>query len=118
MRAVVAATAGALALSACGPANALTGTELYRNCTEGKQSIGSAMCLAYVRGFAEGIVFGNELGKLPRAFCPPTAGLHVDQARLIIEKFLRDNPDKLHNEAVFLAGQALMEAFGCIGKSN
>jgi hypothetical protein len=40
------------------PANALSGSELYQYCMEKKPSTGDAMCLAYVRGFIDGITMG------------------------------------------------------------
>src|SRR4051812_24617196 len=85
---------------ACSEANAFTGTELYRSC----QSPTDLSCTAYVRGFVDGMVIGKVVGltKLPM-FCPPNDGILLEQGRLIVEKFLRDHPEKLHEQASFLA---------------
>jgi hypothetical protein len=42
--------------------------------------------------------------------CPPDQGYSADQARLIIQKFLRENPQALHQQADVLAA-ALLRAF-------
>jgi hypothetical protein len=40
-------------------------------------------------------------------------GLSVDQGRLIIEKYLKEHPESLHEEAGLVAGPALLDAFPC-----
>lgn len=96
------------------PAGALTGTDLYQSCRAQKNSMGDAMCLAYVRGFTDGIMAGSTVGeKFPSQYCPPAAGISAIQSRLIIEKYLRDNPQELHTEAGLLVLSALLQAFPC-----
>ena len=100
-------------------AGALTGTELYRACRQKALSAGGISCIAYVRGFVDGITLGHGLGKTsPTVYCLSAAGLDADQARLIIQKYLRDHPESLHLEAGNLAANALTEAFPCPSKSN
>jgi hypothetical protein len=99
----------------CSEANAFTGTELYRSCQRGPADLS---CVAYVRGFVDGMVIGKVVGltvgltKLPM-FCPPNDGILLEQGRLIVEKFLRDHPERLHEQASFLAANALLDAFPC-----
>jgi len=50
-----------------------------------------------------------EFGCWPR----PNEGVSHQQARLIIEKYLREHPEKLHKEAGFIAVEALVAAFLC-----
>jgi hypothetical protein len=96
------------------PANALSGSELYQYCMEKKPSTGDAMCLAYVRGFIDGVTMGVVVGKnYPTKYCPPQAGIPVDQGRLIVEKYLRDHAGELHDDAPSLVGVALIKAFPC-----
>ena len=40
----------------------------------------------------------------------------VNKLNLIVEKYLKDNPDKLHEKASLLAYVALMQAFHCAPK--
>ena len=97
---------------------ALPGTLLYRDCHEKTRSIGDAMCVAYIHGFLDGLVIGRVAGEQnPPVLCPPKDGIEVDQGRLIIEKYLRDHPERLHEEAGLLAAAAMLDAFPC-RKSN
>jgi hypothetical protein len=58
------------------------------------------------------MVMGNAAGKLGKC-CPPNGGVSVDQGRLIIEKYMRNNPETLHEQAGVVAGLALVQAFPC-----
>lgn len=71
-------------------------------------------CLAYIHGLIDGMQFGRFFAK---EYCPPKAGLSVDQAQLVITKYLRGHPEHLHEDAGTLAGPALLDAFPC-KKSN
>jgi|ERR1700730_3780606 hypothetical protein len=100
---------GAVGIFASTNANALTGLNLYQSCQEKSQSALDFACIAYVHGFLDGIAFGRGIGmKAPKVYCPPKAGISVDQGRLIIEKYLRNHPEKLHTEAGELAFSALV----------
>ena len=108
-----------LSVSGSTDAGALTGTELYRACHQKALSAGGISCIAYVRGFVDGITLGHGLDRTsPTVYCPSATGLDADQARLIIQKYLRDHPESLHLEAGNLAANALTEAFSCPSKSN
>ena|ERR1700712_176412 len=95
-------------------ATALSGAELYRKCSQKNRKVSDISCIAYVRGFVDGMMIGTILGTETRTvYCPPTDGLAVDQARLVIEKYLKDHPEKLRIEAGYLVGEALVSAFPC-----
>jgi hypothetical protein len=112
------ALAGTLYLLGAHGAVALSGTDLYRSCMDKKKGLGDFMCIAYIHGFLDGMMFGHVIGKkLPTLYCPPKEGVSVDQGRLIVEKYLRDHPEKLHAQAGDQVASAMMEAFMC-GKSN
>jgi len=96
-------------LSAPAPSSALTGADLYANC-QNKSNLDQTACAAYLLGYWEGLHLGTALGT--GSYCPPS-GLSPQQSRLIIEKFLRDHPERLHEHAAFLAGEALTAAFKC-----
>ena len=61
----------------------------------------------------------DGLGTYPetRPYCPPEK-LTIAQIQRIVEKFLQDNPAKLHHEAADLEAQALQLAFPCRQNSN
>ena len=60
-----------LSVSGSTDAGALTGTELYRACRQKALSAGGISCIAYVRGFVDGITLGHGLGKTsPTVYCP------------------------------------------------
>jgi hypothetical protein len=73
--------------------------------------------MAYIHGLVDGITMGVASGKFPRAYCPPESGISTEQARLIVEKFFRNNPEQLHVDAGLVAGLAIIQAFPC-AKSN
>jgi Rap1a immunity proteins len=100
-------------------AHALTGTQLYQECLDKSKGFQDLACLSYVRGFVDGMFMGGAVAaQFAGQYCPPKDGIDAIQARLIIEKYLRDHPENLHIEVGLLAGTALMAAFPCPPKSN
>ena len=99
-------------------AGALSGVELYQSCQDKKRGVGNIVCTAYIHGLVDGMTMGVASEKFPGKYCPPDSGISAPQARLIIEKFLRDHPERLHVEAGLVAGLAIIEAFPCATKSN
>jgi Rap1a immunity proteins len=66
-----------------------------------------------MEGFLGGIEAGDgSKEKDKRIWCFPRDAT-VRQARLVVEKYLRDNPAILHRPAGLIAGIALMLAFPC-----
>jgi hypothetical protein len=96
--------------------NAFTGMELHNWCLSSeKMSPEADACTIYLKGFVDGVVTGNALG-IAHTFCPPMDGISGPQARLILEKYFRDHPEKLDQEAGLLAEVAIREAFPCASK--
>lgn len=112
-RVLVVVGVATLALFSSQPALSVTGTQLYKQCSDKSEGIGNLGCMAFVRGFLDGFTLGIAAGKRGLSWCPPAKGIEADQARLIIEKHLRDHPQDLHAGAAFLSGDALMQAFPC-----
>ena len=99
-------------------AEGLDGTKLYEICGHHDfSSSENTVCAYYVKGFIEGMLFGDFSAKVTVGYCPPEEGISVEQGRLIIEKYMRDNPAILHRHAGVIAGEALLTAFPC-KKSN
>lgn len=102
----------AVVFLAASPASALTGNELYQNCTDGTLE-GKLACAAYIKGVSDGLHMGATMSKAGMTFCWPADGLEPTQARLVVERFLRDRPQHLHELAGILTATALHEAFKC-----
>jgi hypothetical protein len=113
------AITASLAILSATNAEALTGSDLYQECLDKSRGIEEIGCLSYVRGFVDGIFSGVAIERLAIGFCPPKEeGLDATQARLIVEKYLREHPEQLHVQAGLLVGSALIAAFPCPKKSN
>jgi hypothetical protein len=103
-------------------AQGFTGVELYKTCN-GVDGLprDDVICLAYIRGFVDGMSVGVDLAQSVAAkgrrtcFPTPSEGKQIDptQAELIIKKFLADNPGRLQEPAQFLAFDALVAVFAC-----
>jgi Rap1a immunity proteins len=92
----------------------LTGNWLYAVCTTRDQQ-GQLICKMWISGFQAGMFSSQELAqvnKLKPASCIPH-GVTGDQAMLIIEKFMRDNPQYMQLSAEMVAAYALVIAFPC-----
>jgi hypothetical protein len=95
-------------------ADALTGKELAQSCSaKNGKSAESLTCAGYVRGFIDGMIMGYTAHGTSRGYCPPMTGISVPQGRTIIEKWLRDHPERMKTDASILAGLALAEAYPC-----
>ncbi len=81
-----------------------TGSWLSSACEEAVATSGST-CLTYVTGVFDTL-------QLLQAVCAP-AGATNDQAARVVQKFLRDNPQRLHEHRVVLAVEALVREFPC-----
>jgi hypothetical protein len=87
------------ALSVASPASSLTAAELYRICTQPRNSNPDIGCNYYILGLTDGNFLGDSMASSGNRFCAPKNGVDHAQARLVIEKFFRDHPEELHEEA-------------------
>jgi hypothetical protein len=71
------------------------------------------ICVSYVRGLIEGMLFGSVSASATVGYCPPENGISPEEGRRIIEKYMHDNPKHLHEKASVIAGTALLSAFPC-----
>ncbi len=85
-----------------------TGRWLASACEEAVATSGST-CLTYVTGVFDTL-------QLLQAVCAP-AGVTNDQASRVVLKFLRDNPQRLHEHRVVLTVEALVRACPCPPKT-
>jgi Rap1a immunity proteins len=76
-------------------------------------SVEHIVCVSYLRGLIEGMLFGSVSAVATVGYCPPKNGISPEEGRLIIEKYMRKNPAYLHEKASVVAGAALLSAFPC-----
>lgn len=92
----------------------LAGNWLYTVCATSDQQ-GQLICKMWISGFQAGMFSSQELArvnKLKPASCIPN-NVTGDQAKLIIEKFMRDNRQYMQLSAEVVAAYALVIAFPC-----
>jgi hypothetical protein len=90
-----------------------TGIKLYQVCANHDGGPADGMCLAYVRGLVYGIQYAQRVRKTSDSACLPTK-LSPLEARLVLEKFMRDNPRGLsETDGDIVASHALAEAYPC-----
>jgi Rap1a immunity proteins len=97
--------------------NFYTAQELQTDCSDHSassiSSIRTLLCLHYIAGFVDGIRANEDPKRsAEKLWCFPK-GITLGQARQVIEKYMRDNPQVLHLEAAGVAGLALLTAFPC-----
>jgi hypothetical protein len=88
------------------------GSKLYEYCGEHNSSAAQLGCTAFIHGLLDGLLLGRF-----GLYCPPKDGVDVAQGRLIIEKFMRDHPEILNDQAGYVAAVAMSVTFPC-KKSN
>ena len=75
----------------------------------------AASYLGWVEGFADGFLVHEELLSVPRRdrmACVPRAVTTIQTVR-VIQKYLADNPGKVHRPTRYIASIALAGAFPC-----
>jgi Rap1a immunity proteins len=79
----------------------LDGMHLRSACDDTQASEDVGYCLGLMRGVTS----------LSDSLC--ASNITLEQARLVVLKFLRDNPEKLNQSDVLLVKEALEKAFPC-----
>ena len=80
---------------------------------QAKISIEAGICLGIVNGVRSTMqIYESEL-KPERRLCWPAEGVTVGQGVLIVNKYLKDHPEKLHEDETVLIIKAFRLAFQC-----
>jgi hypothetical protein len=87
-------------------------SNLYDYCSEHDKGTKETACTAFIHGLLDGLLLGSSAKK----YCPPEQGVSVSQGRLIIQKFMRENPKMLNGQAGIAAALAMVVAFPCKSK--
>jgi hypothetical protein len=85
---------------------------LNKMCQEKNNTSQYAICMAYLRGLLDGMQQAKLVDTTKDTFCPPAVP-DFDQLRLIIEKWVHDNPTETKVTVGFAAPMALFLAFPC-----
>ena len=78
-----------------------------------QEGLGALYCGSYVGGFLDAMSITTTLAKGKQFVCTPERGITNDQAARILVKYLRDNPEKLHQSGRMSLYVALANAFPC-----
>jgi Rap1a immunity proteins len=73
----------------------------------------SLWCIGYVQGFLDSISITQSVTGSRQGVCLPPQGVANDQAVRILVKYLRDNPQSLHESGRSSLYIALAKAFPC-----
>jgi hypothetical protein len=112
-RIVVVTLAAVLSSFPVGTAHSFTGLELQQLCSAKDGSNERFACAMYLAGYIGGINAGDGSKiKDKKAWCFPEHST-VSQGRQVVVKFMRDHPEMLHQDADWIVGLALVDAFPC-----
>ncbi len=96
----------------------MSGAELHRDCAQGKGSWEQLACISYLTGLMSGLALGQVAAGDGVRYCFPKEGVPGARVREVVQKYLRNHSDELHDQASALAAIALLEAFPCPKNSN
>jgi hypothetical protein len=85
---------------------------LNKMCQENANTRPYAVCMAYLRGLFDGMQQAKIVEDMKSTFCPPVTP-DLDQLRLIIEQWVRDNPKNPSVSLGWAGPVALSLAFPC-----
>ena len=85
-----------------------TGNNLVEHCKDKEAYFGSGFCYGYMMGVANILTWASERNRI----CIPD-GVTGGQVASIVTKYLKENPESLHESADLLVTVALGKAFPC-----
>ncbi len=88
------------------------GFKLLEYCSAPEATYRDGLCLGYTLGVHDSQSSLVALGISKPLYCMPT-GVTAGQLRLVVKKWLQENPKDLHSAAGALVFAAFIEAFPC-----
>ena len=85
-----------------------TGNNLVEHCKDKEAYFGSGFCYGYIAGVGSILSWASDSYKI----CVPD-GVTGGQVLSIVRKYLKENPESLHQPADMLVTVALRRAFPC-----
>ena len=120
----VAAMAVVMVSLICSSASAetLRGDQLLLMLTEDSSSgmqanVNRYRAMGYIQGLLDSYTVFSTRDPSLDIFCMPEQGVSTAQARILIVKWLKEHPKRLHEQARLLVFHALAEAFPCRNSS-
>jgi Rap1a immunity proteins len=87
-----------------------TSVDLQRMCGATKANVDALICQVYFNAFTETLIASGAAQQ--NGICLPP-GASANQNRLVVQKYMADHPEKLHEYAAILILDALSQAFPC-----
>jgi hypothetical protein len=78
-----------------------------------EEGIGSLYCIAYISGFMDGSSLTSTFDAGKKTICLPAKGVTNDQAARVFVKYLRENPESLHESGRMSFYVSLVKIFPC-----
>jgi Rap1a immunity proteins len=78
-----------------------------------QESLLALYCASYISGFLDATSLTSFSTKGQKNICTPDQGIANDQAARILVKYLRENPELLHQSGRTSVYVALVQAFPC-----
>lgn len=99
-------------------AEALRGDQLLVMLTDESSSgvqasVNRYRAMGYIQGLLDSYAVFSTRDRSLNVYCMPEQGVSTAQARILIVKWLKENPTRLHEQARLLVFHALAEAFPC-----
>lgn len=116
---IVGAVLGVMPASAqSDPLQMLWGRDALATCShaeggEKRNTTAGLVCLGWINGAVQGAFRTMTLETEKPEYCTPSVGGSNGQYVAVFLKFLRDNPAKRHQPAIYLFHQSMAEAFPC-----
>ncbi len=116
----VAGTSVVMVCLICGSASAQTlrGDQLLMMLTDDSTSgmqanVNRYRAMGYIQGLLDSYTVFSTRDPSLEIYCMPKQGVSSAQARILIVKWLKENPKRLHEQARLLVFHALSDAFPC-----
>lgn len=89
-----------------------SGEDLRHLCAS-EDTFASTICTSYLSGYVEGHEVTVQVSKAQRVFCLPAGGVTGANLGLVVDKWLDEHPQRLHEAALGLVTLALIDAYPC-----
>ncbi|KPJ79011.1 MAG: hypothetical protein AMJ54_00695 [Deltaproteobacteria bacterium SG8_13] len=76
-------------------------------------NVNRCRAMGYIQGLLDSYTVFSTRDPSLKVFCMPEQGVSSAQARILIVKWLKEHPERLHEQARLLVFHALAEAFPC-----
>jgi hypothetical protein len=87
--------------------------EYYLDTKEVRSELSIGRCMGLLQGVRNTMVILDTALELPLRTCWPKDGINNGQAVRIVVRYLKDNPEQLHQDEVFLTLLAYKAAYPC-----